>query len=130
MAGANADLMLSLHCNSVADPRANGYEGYTLPGQDQSDVLAIRFLKVMVRAFPQIRLRSDLRDGDLDKEMDLRVTLRAAPCRKCYSKAGLFIPPGRRGFSGQLGYPAIAAALGEGSWIGPDGSKGRGDEPE
>lgn len=117
MAGRiGANLLLSLHCNSVADPRANGYEGYTLPGQDQSDVLADSLLKSYGRAFPQIRLRSDLRDGDLDKEMDLRV-LHSAPPRlpKVLFELAFLSHPAEEAFLGNSdNYPAIAAALGEG----------------
>ena len=109
-------LMLSIHCNSVADPRANGYEGYTLPGQDQSDVLANSLLKSYGRAFPQIRLRSNLRDGDLDKEMDLQV-LHSAPPRlpKVLFELAFLSHPAEEAFLGNSdNYPAIAAALGEG----------------
>ncbi|MEA4872163.1 MAG: N-acetylmuramoyl-L-alanine amidase [Synergistaceae bacterium] len=123
MAGRiGADLMLSLHCNSVADPRANGYEGYTLPGQDQSDVLADSLLKSYGAAFPHIRLRSDLRDGDLDKEMDLRV-LHSAPPRlpKVLFELAFLSNPQEEAFLGNSdNYPAIAAALGQGimNWAG------------
>lgn len=117
MAGRiGANLLLSLHCNSVADPRANGYEGYTLPGQDQSDVLADSLLKSYGRAFPQIRLRSDLRDRDLDKELDLRV-LHSAPPRlpKVLFELAFLSYPAEEAFLGNSdNYPAIAAALGEG----------------
>ena len=117
MAGRiGANLLLSLHCNSVADPRANGYEGYTLPGQDQSDVLADSLLKSYGRAFPQIRLRSDLRDGDLDKEMDLRVLHSAPPhLPKVLFELAFLSNPAEEAFLGNSdNYPAIAAALGEG----------------
>lgn len=112
--GANA--LLSLHCNSVADPRANGYEGYTLPGQDQSDVLADSLLKSYGRAFRQIRLRADLRDGDLDKEMDLRVLHSAPPhLPKVLFELAFLSNPAEEAFLGNSdNYPAIAAALGEG----------------
>lgn len=112
--GANA--LLSLHCNSVADPRANGYEGYTLPGQDQSDVLADSLFKSYGRAFPQIRLRSDLRDGDLDKEMDLRVLHSAPPhLPKVLFELAFLSNPREEAFLGNSdNYSAIAAALGEG----------------
>lgn len=117
MAGRiGADLLLSLHCNSSADPRANGHEGYTLPGQDASDLLAEYILKSYGAAFPQIRLRSDLRDGDLDKEMDLRV-LRSAPPHlpKVLFELGFLSHPEEEEFLGDSkNYPAIAAALGQG----------------
>ena len=109
-------LMLSIHCNSVVDPRANGYEGYTLPGQNQSDVLADALLKSYGAAFPQIRLRADLRDGDLDKEADLLV-LKAAPPglpKVLFELAFLSNQQEEAWLGNPANYPGIAAALGRG----------------
>lgn len=118
--GANA--LLSIHCNSAADPRAHGYECFTLPGQDGSDILADALLRSYGRAFPQMRLRADMRDGDLDKEMDLRV-LRSAPPHlpKVLFELAFLSNPQEEAFLGNSdNYPAIAAALGEGilTWAG------------
>lgn len=112
--GANA--LLSIHCNSAADPRAHGYECFTLPGQDGSDILADALLRSYGRAFPQMRLRSDLRDGDLDKEMDLRVLHSAPPhLPKVLFELAFLSNPREEAFLGNSdNYPAIAAALGEG----------------
>ena len=112
--GANA--LLSIHGNSAADPRAHGYEGFTLPGQDESDVLADALLRSYGRAFPQMKLRADTRDGDLDKEMDLRV-LRSAPPHipKVLFELAFLSNPAEEVFLGDSkNYPIIAAALGEG----------------
>ena len=112
--GANA--LLSIHGNSAADPRAHGYEGFTLPGQDESDVLADALLMSYGRAFPQMKLRADTRDGDLDKEMDLRV-LRSAPPHipKVLFELAFLSNPAEEVFLGDSkNYPIIAAALGEG----------------
>ena len=109
-------LMLSIHCNSVADPRANGCECFTLPGQDASDLLADELLKSYRTSFPQIRLRADLRDGDLDKEADLRV-LKAAPPRLpkvLFELAFLSNPQEEAWLGDPANYPGIAAALGRG----------------
>lgn len=117
MAGRiGAGLLLSLHCNSVADPSANGYEGYTLPGQDASDLLAEELLKSYGAAFPHIRLRSDRRDGDLDKEMDLMVLKSAPPhLPKVLFELAFLSNPAEEAFLGNSdNYPAIAAALGQG----------------
>ena len=117
MAGRiGAGFMLSLHCNSVADPRANGCECFTLPGQNQSDRLADELLKSYRIAFPDIRLRSDTRDGDLDKEMDLRVLNSAPPgIPKALFELAFLSNPQEEAFLGNSNnYPAIAAALGEG----------------
>lgn len=117
MAGRiGAGMMLSLHCNSVADPRANGCECFTLPGQDQSDRLADELLKSYRTAFPNIRLRADLRDGDLDKEMDLRVLNSAPPgIPKALFEFAFLSNPAEEAFLGDsANYPAIAEALGIG----------------
>jgi len=117
MAGrVGANLLISLHCNSAADPRANGYECFTLPGQDGSDILADALLRSYGHAFPQMRLRADTRDGDLDKEMDLRV-LRSAPPHipKVLFELAFLSNPQEEAFLGNSNnYPAIAAALGTG----------------
>lgn len=123
MAGRiGAHLLLSIHCNSVADPRANGYECYTLPGQDQSDPLAEDLLISYGLVFPKFRLRADRRDGDLDKEMDLRVLHSAPPhLPKVLFELAFLSNPAEEEFLGDSkNYPAIAAALGEGimSWAG------------
>ena len=112
--GANA--LLSIHGNSSADPRAHGYECFTLPGQDESDVLADALLRSYGRAFPQMKLRADTRDGDLDKEMDLRV-LRSAPPhipKVLFELAFLSNPVEEEFLGDSKNYPIIAAALGEG----------------
>lgn len=117
MAGRiGANVLLSIHCNSVADPRANGCECYTLPGQDASDLLADELLKSYRISFPQIRLRADFRDGDMDKEMNLRV-LRSAPPHlpKALFELAFLSNPEEEAFLGNpVNYPGIAAALGRG----------------
>ena len=122
MAGRiGANLLLSIHCNASTDPRANGYECFTLPGQDQSDVLADELLRSYGRAFPHLRLRADRRDGDLDKEMDLRVLKTAPPHlpKVLFELAFLSNAAEEAWLGNSANYPAIAAALGEGimSWI-------------
>jgi N-acetylmuramoyl-L-alanine amidase len=109
-------LMLSIHCNSVADPRANGCECFTLSGQDASDLLADELLRSYRTSFPNIRLRADLRDGDLDKEADLLV-LKAAPPRLpkvLFELAFLSNPQEEAWLGDPANYPGIAAALGRG----------------
>lgn len=111
-----AQCMLSIHGNSVADPRANGYECFTLPGQDASDRLADELLKSYRSSFPNMKLRADLRDGDLDKEMDLLV-LKSAPKglpKALFELAFLSNPTEEKWLGNPANYPVIAAALGRG----------------
>lgn len=108
--------MLSIHGNSVADPRVSGYECFTLPGQDASDLFADELLKSYRASFPNMRLRADLRDGDLDKEMDLLV-LKSAPKalpKALFELAFLSNPAEEKWLGNPNNYPAIAAALGRG----------------
>lgn len=63
----DTDLFISLHFNAAANPKADGYEVWTTPGQTHSD----RFASVL---FPCIGSvcpgpgRKDLTDGDPDRE--------------------------------------------------------------
>lgn len=108
--------LVSIHCNSAADPRANGYECFTLPGQDISDNLAILILKSYGSVFPHLKLRADMSDGDMDKETDLLVLKSAAPkIAKClFELAFLSNRAEEEWLSNPGNYPAIAAAIGTG----------------
>lgn len=64
----NSGLFISLHCNAVDDPRANGYEVWTDPERDEADELAGRVWYAMRDAFPTMKGRADFCDGDPDKE--------------------------------------------------------------
>jgi len=75
----NANCLISIHCNSAADTRAHGFECFTTPGRDISDGLASEILRSYGYAFPHLTLRADMRDGDADKEADLRVIKRLSP---------------------------------------------------
>lgn len=69
----NAGCLLSIHCNSAVDARANGYEVITLPGQDHSDKFATITYEEWCKVFPTQRKRTDYTDGDPDKEANLKV---------------------------------------------------------
>jgi N-acetylmuramoyl-L-alanine amidase len=62
------DAFISIHCNAFNSPTANGYEVFTSPGQTASDTLATEILHEMSLVLPDMRQRSDLGDGDPDKE--------------------------------------------------------------
>jgi N-acetylmuramoyl-L-alanine amidase len=68
-----ADVFLSVHCNSATNPAAGGMEVWTSRGQTAGDKLADILAQELRQAFPNLRLRSDLTDGDLDKEADFQV---------------------------------------------------------
>lgn len=63
--GANNCLLLSLHCNGGG---GDGFEIWTSPGATRSDIYATAFMKEFHLSFPDIKLRKDESDGDVDKE--------------------------------------------------------------
>jgi len=63
-----ADAFVSIHCNSAANPAANGYEVWTSPRDTQGDVLATCIYKQISTEFPDRAGRADYSDGDPDKE--------------------------------------------------------------
>lgn len=65
----NADAFISLHCNAAENPRAQGFEIYTSPGDTGADKLASKIFQTVVNSStPQRRFRSEWSDGDEDKE--------------------------------------------------------------
>ena len=64
----DADVFVSIHCNSAADASAHGAEIYTTPGETKADPLATSILSRMEAALPELKFRKDLADGDPDKE--------------------------------------------------------------
>jgi len=58
-------ILIDLHSNSGA---GHGFEIYTSPGDTPADPFATRFVELFVLAFPDIKVRKDLCDGDPDKE--------------------------------------------------------------
>lgn len=52
-----ADIFVSFHCNSFADPGAHGMEVFTSRGQDTSDVLADMVEQELAATFPGLTRR-------------------------------------------------------------------------
>jgi len=71
-------IYVSIHANAGG---GHGIEVFTSPGLTRSDAIATVFLKRLNLAFPTVRLRTDMSDGDPDKEANfyvLRKTLMPA----------------------------------------------------
>lgn len=64
----NADLFLSIHANACDNPEAHGFEVWTTPGETISDGIAEDLFNCIAVRFPELTPRSDLSDGDHDKE--------------------------------------------------------------
>ncbi len=58
-------VLVSVHANAGG---GHGYEVFTSRGQTASDEMADIFLKKFAEEFPKEKMRSDITDGDLDKE--------------------------------------------------------------
>ncbi len=67
------DLFISIHANCFHDPAAHGFEVWTSPGQTESDVYADAILAAVKQAFPERTYRTDMTDGDFDKEDHFKV---------------------------------------------------------
>ncbi|CVK18447.1 N-acetylmuramoyl-L-alanine amidase family protein [Sporomusa sphaeroides] len=68
-----ADLFVSLHCNSATNPAAKGFEIYTTKGNTGADRLATCITNQVAVTFPDLPIRADWSDGDVDKEENFYV---------------------------------------------------------
>ncbi len=63
-------IYVSIHANAGG---GRGYEVYTSPGETNSDKVATVFYQAFENEFPDVRMRSDKSDGDVDKEANFYV---------------------------------------------------------
>jgi N-acetylmuramoyl-L-alanine amidase len=56
---------------------ARGYSVFTTKGETNSDTVAEIIMKQFAVDFPELKVRADKSDGDLDKEEDFTVILKA-----------------------------------------------------
>ena len=81
--GAKNCIMISLHLNAAGNGQwtnATGFECYTTPGQNNSDKLAdIIYKQANMLFYPDVRLRTDYTDGDIDKEANFYI-IRKSNC--------------------------------------------------
>lgn len=69
----NAAIFVSIHCNSAASPAAHGAEVWTSVGDTDADQLAEWITEAIKKDLPELVLRADMTDGDMDKENDFTV---------------------------------------------------------
>ena len=58
-------VVVSVHANAGG---GSGFEVFTSPGETQADPIATKLIKQLQQDFPKIKMRTDLADGDPDKE--------------------------------------------------------------
>ena len=58
-------IYVSIHANAGG---GRGYEVFTSPGITEADSIATVFVKKFAETFPMVRIRTDMTDGDPDKE--------------------------------------------------------------
>jgi N-acetylmuramoyl-L-alanine amidase len=68
-----ASLYLSIHGNAAQNKNARGFEVFTSPGQTKSDIYAELLFKEVKSKLPNWIYRTDLTDGDHDKEARFHV---------------------------------------------------------
>lgn len=62
------DIFVSIHCNSADNQSANGTEIFTSRGQTNADLLAADIMNQVSNTFPDLYVRADYSDNDIDKE--------------------------------------------------------------
>jgi len=79
IAAKNDAILFSIHSNGAKSSLARGVEAFTYFGKSKSDKIADALLKNFSERFPNIPLRTDLTDGDLDKEANFAM-IRETSC--------------------------------------------------
>lgn len=72
-------VVISNHANAADAVSAKGIEAFTYFGQSESDVIADHILTNLFEVVGKAQQRTDLSDGDLDKEANFAI-LRDVPC--------------------------------------------------
>ncbi len=69
---------VSLHCNAATVESARGWEVWTSPGDTGADPLATVLTEAVLPLVPELALRGDYSDADLDRESNFYVLRRTA----------------------------------------------------
>ena len=68
--GKKDSILISVHANAGG---GTGFEAFTTKGETKSDAIAEVLIKQFVATIPELRLRKDTTDGDLDKEAQFKI---------------------------------------------------------
>lgn len=77
--GKDNVILVSIHANAAGNGEwmnAQGWSCYTTPGVTESDTLAECFYSAFTQAFPERKIRTDMRDGDRDIEANFYILAR------------------------------------------------------
>lgn len=113
--GLDADLFVSVHCNSATNP-ASGFEVFTSPGQTDSDEAATEIFEEYLATprFKGMKARAEYGDGDPDKEAKFIVLTRTNMAAVLVETEFIHTPEGDRFFRDQANIQAAGQALGRG----------------
>jgi len=105
---AKASAFVSIHCNSANNENARGWEVFTTPGQNNSDLLATAIGERYGAANPDLKTRFDESDGDIDKEVNFAV-IRGTECPSCLLELGFISNAGEEALLNNEQYQRASA---------------------
>ena len=109
-----ADAFISIHCNGATSPQAKGFEIWTTPGQNRSDILATDIFNSWGKMFPGQPKRTDFSDGDPDKEADFTV-IKRTNCPSCLVELAFITNPDEERFLlDKISQARMAVAIADG----------------
>lgn len=84
-------ILISIHANAFGNGKEwtslSGWSVYTSKGQTMADDLAEQLAKAAIKNLPQMKMRADFSDGDIDFEEDFKI-LRGTLCACVLSENG------------------------------------------
>lgn len=84
-------ILISIHANAFGNgkewTKPSGWSVYTSKGQTKADDLAEQLAKAAIKNLPQMKMRADFSDGDIDFEEDFKI-LRGTLCACVLSENG------------------------------------------
>lgn len=84
-------ILISIHANAFGNGKEwtspSGWSVYTSKGQTKADDLAEQLAKAAIKNLPQMKMRADFSDGDIDFEEDFKI-LRGTLCACVLSENG------------------------------------------
>lgn len=112
-----ATLFVSIHCNAGG---GKGFEVFTSPGQTDSDLAASHLFQAYAAEFPQLVERTDLSDGDVDKEAKFAVLTRTKGAAVLFELEFIDTPEGESFLRNSENQKRMAKALADGvlSYLG------------